>query len=132
MTQNKGAGKKSAAFNANTGNTGTKSSPLKADNDNAQSKDQLIAAIESRLPAFHDGEFQLGEEHIRATANQKTLLDLIDTKDVVFVNGPFGTGKTFWTTLAALRGLSERKYNKISLAAPAVGADEDIGFLPGT
>ena len=122
----KARGKNAAEFNDTT---------RSGSNDNAAKpaqKTELLAAIKNALPAFGADRFTLGEEEIRATPNQKELMRLVKTKDVVFVNGPFGTGKTFWTCLAALQGLAEKKYNKISLTAPAVGADEDIGFLPGT
>lgn len=105
-------------------------------NDNASGKPvihktELLAALRNALPAFGARNFNLGEEQISATANQKKLLDLLDTKTIVFVKGPFGTGKTFWTCLAGLQGLVEKRYNKISLTAPAVEADEELGFLPG-
>lgn len=94
-------------------------------------KAELLSAIKNALPAYGADSFIMGDEKITATANQKKLMKLIDTKTIVFVNGPIGTGKTFWTCLAALQGLAEKKYNKISLTAPAVEADEELGFLPG-
>lgn len=95
------------------------------------SKAELLSAVRNALPAFGAHDFHLGEEHIVATKNQKKLLNLLDTKTIVFVKGPFGTGKTFWTCLAGLQGLVEKKFNKISLTSPAVEADEELGFLPG-
>lgn len=127
MTEQKKRGGKSAQFNDQS-RTGT--------NDNAAGKPviqktELIAALKNALPAFGADSFNLGDEKITPTANQKKLLGLLDTKTIVFVKGPFGTGKTFWTCLAGLQGLVEKKYNKISLTAPAVEADEELGFLPG-
>lgn len=95
------------------------------------SKAELLNAVRNALPAYGADSFHMGEEHIVPSANQKKLRDLLDTKTVVFVKGPFGTGKTFWTCFAGLQGLVEKKYNKISLTAPAVEADEELGFLPG-
>lgn len=92
---------------------------------------ELLNAVQNRLPAYGAESFFMGEEKIVPTKNQKELLNLLDTKTIVFVKGPFGTGKTFWTCLAGLQGLVEKKYNKISLTAPAVEADEELGFLPG-
>lgn len=94
-------------------------------------REQLINEVKNALPAYDSDSFQIGDETITPTPNQKKLKELLDEKTIVFVNGPFGTGKTFWTCLAGLYGLAEGKYNKISLTAPAVEADEKLGFLPG-
>lgn len=93
---------------------------------------EILSAIRNKLPAFGSFEFEMGDEKIAATKSQRELVGMIETKDIVFVNGPVGSGKTFWTCLAALQGLAEKKYNKICITVPAVEADENIGFLPGT
>src|SRR6202000_3432279 len=97
-------------------------------------KEELIAAIVKKLAAMDDGHgtLHINEEVLNPTTNQKKLMNLIESKDVIFVNGPVGTGKTFWTCYAALKGMAEEKYSEIALTAPAVPADEDIGALPGT
>lgn len=126
MTEsNKSRGKNAAQFNngASTGSNDNHFTPTQ--------KTELLNAVRNALPAYGADSFYLGDEQITATANQKKLLNLLDTKTVVFVKGPFGTGKTFWTCLAGLQGLVEKRYNRISLTAPAVEADEELGFLPG-
>jgi phosphate starvation-inducible protein PhoH and related proteins len=96
-------------------------------------KEELVAAIKKKLSEIDDGHGTLSihGETLTPTKNQKTLMGLIGQKDIVFVNGPVGTGKTFWSCFAALQGLAEGKFDHIALTAPAVEADENIGFLPG-
>lgn len=140
MTTNKSAAKQDRTASFKHEGTGFNQASGSS-NDNARGmaatdktilKAQLLSAIKNRLPAFGAFDFTLEDEKISATQNQKTLVELIRNKDIVFVNGPIGSGKTFWTCLAALQGLAEKKFNKISLTAPAVEADEELGFLPGS
>lgn len=50
---------------------------------------------------------------------------------VFFALGPSGSGKTYMTVLRAMQLFSERKVNKIVISRPSVGADENLGYLPG-
>lgn len=50
---------------------------------------------------------------------------------VFFALGPSGSGKTYMSVLRAMQMYAERKVNKIIISRPNVGADEDLGFLPG-
>ena len=69
---------------------------------------------------------------IRArTANQKRMVDLCSSKDIVFAIGPAGTGKTYTAVAIAVRALKNRQVKKIILTRPAVEAGESLGFLPG-
>ena len=52
--------------------------------------------------------------------------------NIVFAVGPAGTGKTMISTLAGIRGLQDHTIDKFVVTRPAVSADEDLGFLPGT
>lgn len=63
---------------------------------------------------------------------QQLLLDTISENDITFAIGPAGTGKTLVATHFALKELMARRYNKIIFSRPAVAADEDLGYLPGT
>lgn len=65
------------------------------------------------------------------TANQRRLVELCDTKDMVFAIGPAGTGKTYTAVAIAVRALKAREIRKIILTRPAVEAGENLGFLPG-
>ncbi len=65
---------------------------------------------------------------------QKHFLKLIETKDVVVINGPAGTGKTFIACAEALKLLSTHRtiYKKIIIVkSVTVLEGEEIGFLKG-
>ena len=61
-----------------------------------------------------------------------TLKLLDPAKDIVFGIGPAGTGKTMLAVQVAVKLFKENKIDKIIVTRPAVSADEDLGFLPGT
>ena len=63
--------------------------------------------------------------------NQQRLIDLFDHNDMVFAEGPAGTGKTYLSIALAVRALKEKTAKKIILSRPAVEAGEKLGFLPG-
>jgi len=61
------------------------------------------------------------------------MLKLLDReKDIVFGIGPAGTGKTILAVQVAVKMFKEGRVDKIIVTRPAVSADEDLGFLPGT
>lgn len=99
---------------------------------------QLEAILEGKKDAtFHSSKeavlvYGNAGKQIRAkTANQKKLVKLSDTNDVVFAIGPAGTGKTYTAVALAVRGLKNKYVQKIILTRPAVEAGESLGFLPG-
>jgi Phosphate starvation-inducible protein PhoH, predicted ATPase len=53
-------------------------------------------------------------------------------KDIVFGIGPAGTGKTMLACQVAVKLFLQGDIDKIIVTRPAVSADEDLGFLPGT
>lgn len=65
------------------------------------------------------------------TVNQKRMVDLSETNDIVFAIGPAGTGKTYTAVALAVRALKNRLVKRIVLTRPAVEAGESLGFLPG-
>jgi len=65
------------------------------------------------------------------TRNQKKMVQLCESNDIVFVIGPAGTGKTYTAVALAVRALKNRLVKKIILTRPAVEAGENLGFLPG-
>ncbi|HXH19850.1 MAG TPA: PhoH family protein [Chitinophagales bacterium] len=65
------------------------------------------------------------------TANQRKMVKMSETHDVLFAIGPAGTGKTYTAVAIAVRALKNRIVKKIILTRPAVEAGESLGFLPG-
>lgn len=65
------------------------------------------------------------------TINQRKMVDLMQTNDMLFAVGPAGTGKTYTAVALAVRALKEKEVRKIVLTRPAVESGENLGFLPG-
>lgn len=65
------------------------------------------------------------------TRNQKRLVEVCESNDIVFAVGPAGTGKTYTAVAIAVRALKNKLVKKIVLTRPAVEAGENLGFLPG-
>ncbi|MCL4115773.1 UNVERIFIED_CONTAM: hypothetical protein GTU68_051696 [Idotea baltica] len=72
-----------------------------------------------------------GKKITARTRNQKKLVELSDTNDIVFALGPAGTGKTYTAVALAVKALKNKLVSKIILTRPAVEAGESLGFLPG-
>lgn len=62
---------------------------------------------------------------------QKDLLGAIQQEDVVFVDAPAGSGKTYVIMTTVSDWLKEGKIDKIVLSRPTVGMGASIGLLPG-
>ncbi|HUO07221.1 MAG TPA: PhoH family protein [Phycisphaerae bacterium] len=65
------------------------------------------------------------------TEGQKAYLNAISHNDLVFCEGPAGTGKTFLAVAMAVSLLRRSIIRRIVLVRPAVEAGEKLGFLPG-
>lgn len=65
------------------------------------------------------------------TPNQKRMVELSESNDLLFAVGPAGTGKTYTAVALAARALKKKLVKKIILTRPAVEAGEHLGFLPG-
>ena len=65
------------------------------------------------------------------TRNQRRMVEVCETSDIVFALGPAGTGKTYTAVAIAVRALKNKLIKKIVLTRPAVEAGENLGFLPG-
>ena len=65
------------------------------------------------------------------TLGQKSYLDQIRNKMVVFGVGPAGTGKTYLAMAMAITAFKNDEVNRIILTRPAIEAGEKLGFLPG-
>lgn len=65
------------------------------------------------------------------TIGQKSYVDLIRKKMIVFGVGPAGTGKTYLAMAMAITAFKNDEVGKIILTRPAIEAGEKLGFLPG-
>lgn len=65
------------------------------------------------------------------TAGQKSYVDLIRERMIVFGIGPAGTGKTYLAMAMAIDAFKKDEVSKIILTRPAIEAGEKLGFLPG-
>jgi phosphate starvation-inducible PhoH-like protein len=63
--------------------------------------------------------------------NQLNYINLIQQKDIVFAEGPAGTGKTYLAVAMAVSMFLNRDIERIILSRPIVEAGEKLGFLPG-
>lgn len=86
-------------------------------------------------PKFN-GDVIIKDKHgkqLRAiTRGQQELLVALDQNDIIFVNGPAGTGKTVVATWYGIDGIDRGDYEHLVLTRPIVEAGEELGFLPGT
>ena len=65
------------------------------------------------------------------TLGQKTYVDEIRDKMIVFGLGPAGTGKTYLAMAMAITAFKNNEVGRIILTRPAIEAGEKLGFLPG-
>ena len=65
------------------------------------------------------------------TLGQKSYVDEIRKKMIVFGVGPAGTGKTYLAIAMAVSAFKNDEVGKIILTRPAIEAGEKLGFLPG-
>ena len=65
------------------------------------------------------------------TLGQKDFVEAMRKKDIVFAQGPAGTGKTYLAVVYAVDCLKKGDIKRIILTRPAVEAGESLGFLPG-
>ena len=76
------------------------------------------------------GKDRVGQ--IRAkTDGQKLYMDAIRNHELVFCDGPAGSGKSYLAVAMALEALRAETVRKIVLVRPAVEAGEKLGFRPG-
>jgi phosphate starvation-inducible protein PhoH and related proteins len=72
-----------------------------------------------------------GEEVRAKTFRQRQYIQALRKNDLIFCNGPAGTGKTFLAVVVAVQALLADQFERIILTRPAVEAGERLGFLPG-
>ncbi len=66
------------------------------------------------------------------TDGQDAFAEAVERHEIVFVDGPAGTGKTFLAAALAVKFLREGRVDRMVLTRPAVEAGERLGFLPGS
>jgi phosphate starvation-inducible protein PhoH and related proteins len=65
------------------------------------------------------------------SVNQGAYLEALQRNDLVFAQGPAGTGKTYLAVATAVGLMLKGHVDRIILSRPAVEAGERLGFLPG-
>ncbi len=65
------------------------------------------------------------------TQSQVDCIRLIKERDITFISGPAGCGKTFLSIIIGLLEVLRGNYERLVLVRPAV-TTEEIGLLPGT
>lgn len=65
------------------------------------------------------------------TLGQKSYVDQIRDKMIVFSVGPAGTGKTYLAMAMAIKAFKQDEVSRLILTRPAIEAGEKLGFLPG-
>lgn len=65
------------------------------------------------------------------TLGQKSYVDQIRNRMIVFGLGPAGTGKTYLAMAMAIQAFKNNEVSRIILTRPAIEAGEKLGFLPG-
>ncbi len=74
----------------------------------------------------------VGGNQIKAqTENQRRMVAMMETNDMLFAIGPAGTGKTYTAVALAVKALRDKEVKRIILTRPAVESGENLGFLPG-
>ena len=66
------------------------------------------------------------------TPGQDELVEAIKKNDIIFVDGPSGTGKTAIATWLGIEGIDRGVYEHLVLTRPVVSGGEELGFLPGS
>jgi phosphate starvation-inducible protein PhoH and related proteins len=73
-----------------------------------------------------------GKSIFPKTQGQFDLVEAIDKYDILFINGPSGTGKTYLAVCKAVAAMKDKKYDKLIITRPAVESGESLGHLPGS
>jgi len=97
-------------------------------------KSDIESIIKNMKKNNHSSEISIKtpKKEIRSRTNGQTkLIKEILNKEILFVIGPAGTGKTFIAVSHAVSMLTSGFVDKIVISRPAVEAGEKLGFLPG-
>jgi len=92
---------------------------------------RFSAEPERKMPSTEGGVSTLNRVVTARTPTQADYLRAIDESELVFSEGPAGTGKTYLAVAKAVERLVRGDVERIILSRPAVEAGEQLGFLPG-
>lgn len=100
----------------------------------SKKRNNFKSNYENNIINFNPNQKKTSVDIIPRNRNQENyILKLLDPlKDIVFGIGPAGTGKTLLAVNVAIKQFKEGHVDKIIVTRPAVSADEELGFLPGT
>ncbi len=103
---------------------------------NTLSEDIIIDIIKGKTPHLPKPSHLIlhglnGKPITARTENQQKLVSLFESHDMLFAEGPAGSGKTYTAIALAVKALKNKSVKKIILSRPAVEAGEKLGFLPG-
>jgi phosphate starvation-inducible PhoH-like protein len=105
-------------------------------------KVKKVSRDREQLP--REGKYSLKEKammalepiqmNIKFNHAQKKLCNVITQNEITICTGPAGVGKSATSLCRALEYLkkSDNSYEQIIIVTPAVEADENLGFLPGS
>lgn len=94
-------------------------SPLHEEDSSKKFKGEIILRNRFGIPVY------------ARTQAQAKLVEESAKNDILFANGPAGTGKTFLAVALSVAALERKEVERICLVRPAVEAGESLGFLPG-
>jgi phosphate starvation-inducible PhoH-like protein len=103
---------------------------------NSLSEDIILGIVKGEKIAFGKQANLIiygmnGKAITARSENQQKLVDSFDDNDLVFAEGPAGSGKTYVAIALAVRALKNKLARRLILSRPAVEAGEKLGFLPG-
>jgi phosphate starvation-inducible protein PhoH and related proteins len=64
--------------------------------------------------------------------SQRRVLDLYKANDILFLDGPAGSGKTAIALHLAIELFQSGSVERVVISRPMVNCEEDIGYLPGS
>jgi len=95
--------------------------------DENKEKNEHLADIDKEVIAYT----ATGKPVKPKTIGQKSYVESIRDRMIVFGIGPAGTGKTYLAMAMAITAFKNNEVERIILTRPAIEAGEKLGFLPG-
>ncbi len=100
--------------------------------ESTRSVEELFPARGPWSPLDDDRREQSYVRRVRPKSDgQRLFMAAIDAHALVVALGPAGSGKTYLAISKAVEALEAGTVERIVLTRPAVGAGEELGYLPG-